>query len=425
MIRFASLRRLDSEHRAALGGLTIAARCFLFLLLALVSLAPARAQFIGYTSPQTVQTTLANNTTCTGSPQNFITGVTAGFSNLGQTEHFVSIIGSGVTTLQAEIDGLDNQGNVFRISEMLRAPTGFTNANLSGTGYYPRIQVKVQCNPGTGTFTLNYSGGSSTPIQTVGSYQVAQIDKEFFAGASTGSSQSDTIQTPFGNSLGMINFVSSGGAPAGSQIIITCENLATGVISIQPVFNLNTGGTSQRFFVPASNCPFAVVQYATGGASANTFNLEYMFTTPGSPSVGVTSPSLTAALNTAGSIVEKGARWSITSSPAAGSQATISKAAANNIRHVADCVTASAGAAAAPAATVLTINLRDGASGAGTVIWTTQITAAATAANHGNVTLCGLNLINFATATAMTLEFSAGLANESESVTLTGYDVPQ
>ena len=92
------------------------------------------------------------------------------------------------------------------------------------------------------------------------------------------------------------------------------------------------------------------------------------------------------------------------------------------MRHVCDCVSIAAGAAAAPTATVLTINLRDGATGAGTVIWSTEITAGATAANHGNVNLCGLNLIGSA-ATAMTLEFSALLTNEYEAVTLTGYDV--
>jgi hypothetical protein len=72
--------------------------------------------------------------------------------------------------------------------------------------------------------------------------------------------------------------------------------------------------------------------------------------------------------------------------------------------------------------TTLTINLRDGASGAGTVLWTTNITAAATATNHGNLNFCDLNIPGSA-ATAMTLEFAAGLANESESVTLSGYDV--
>src|SRR5208282_625388 len=48
---------------------------------------PCFAQFIGYTSPQTVQVKLATAVTCTGSPQTFITGTTPGFSNIGQTQH--------------------------------------------------------------------------------------------------------------------------------------------------------------------------------------------------------------------------------------------------------------------------------------------------------------------------------------------------
>ncbi len=134
----------------------------------------------------------------------------------------------------------------------------------------------------------------------------------------------------------------------------------------------------------------------------------------------------TAAL---GHNINGGSTFNIVSVPAAGSQASASYAAGlaaavgvPGVRHVANCVTASAGAATAPTATILTVNLRDGATGTGTILWSTTIVAAATAAQHGSVSVCGLHLMG-SQGTAMTLEFSAALASEQESVALSGFDV--
>ncbi len=123
-------------------------------------------------------------------------------------------------------------------------------------------------------------------------------------------------------------------------------------------------------------------------------------------------------------LTEKSGRWSVTSNPAAGSQATASQTAgATGVRHVVDCIAYSAAATTAPTLTALTINLRDGASGAGTVRWTYQVAIPATTGQAvAPFSACGLALYGSA-ATAMTLEFSAGLANLIQSVSLSGYDV--
>jgi len=112
--------------------------------------------------------------------------------------------------------------------------------------------------------------------------------------------------------------------------------------------------------------------------------------------------------------------WSVTSSPAANTQATATKAAGGaGVRHVANSVTASF-AAGATAGAAIQVNLRDGASGAGTILWSALLTAPI--GDSRSVTLSGLNLVGSA-ATAMTLEFTAaGGATTLESVTLTGYD---
>jgi hypothetical protein len=109
--------------------------------------------------------------------------------------------------------------------------------------------------------------------------------------------------------------------------------------------------------------------------------------------------------------------------PAANTQATKTAAAKAGFRHIADClsVTFVAGATA-PVAVSVAVNLRDGASGAGTVLLSFNMAVPATAgAVNPPVTLCptgGLGIAGTVN-TAMTLEFAAaGGANTVESVYL-------
>jgi hypothetical protein len=133
--------------------------------------------------------------------------------------------------------------------------------------------------------------------------------------------------------------------------------------------------------------------------------------------------TLTARSIVGAQLVEKSSRWYALSNPAAGAQATASIAAEASVRHVADCVSFSAGSVVAPVLTALTVNLRDGATGAGTLIWTKEvIITAAAQQNVAPFALCGLNLVG-TTNTAMTLEFSALLANLIEEASLTGFNV--
>ncbi len=109
--------------------------------------------------------------------------------------------------------------------------------------------------------------------------------------------------------------------------------------------------------------------------------------------------------------------------PAASSQATASIANEATVRHVADCIGFSAGSTSAPSLTALTVNLRDGATGAGTIIWTTEVVvSAATGQNVAPINVCGLNLAG-TTNTAMTFEFSASLTNLIESASVSGFNV--
>jgi hypothetical protein len=115
---------------------------------------------------------------------------------------------------------------------------------------------------------------------------------------------------------------------------------------------------------------------------------------------------------------------SLISTPAVSTKATVSVPAADNVRHVADGVCFSGGSTTAPALTLLTVNLIDGASG-GTAInsWTVVVPAAV---GQNVAPFCVMGLEQAGTnATAMTLEFSALLTNLFESVTLLYHNTVQ
>jgi hypothetical protein len=113
--------------------------------------------------------------------------------------------------------------------------------------------------------------------------------------------------------------------------------------------------------------------------------------------------------------------WTLVSAPATGVQATATKAAgAAGVRHVLTSIHAEINATAAQAP--LSVVVRDGASGAGTIIWQARLSAQVTPFADSRVELSGLNLIGSA-ATAMTVEFTAaGVGTTFETLSATGYD---
>lgn len=120
--------------------------------------AASRAQFIGYTSPQTTSFTVANAVTCPASP-----GVTntVNVPNLGQTNHFVTYNTTG-TASRIVVDILESDGSLTqRISDDGQSiPSGVITAN----GYYPIIQVSYTCIGNGGTISIQYFGVSSTAL---------------------------------------------------------------------------------------------------------------------------------------------------------------------------------------------------------------------------------------------------------------------
>jgi len=139
---------------------------------------------------------------------------------------------------------------------------------------------------------------------------------------------------------------------------------------------------------------------------------------------GAATAAILAALSSAGALLTvRPGDWSINHTPAAATQATSTRAAAAaGIRHVATSISAVVSTLGTAQTAALILNLRDGATGAGTILWSVQISLPVS--TTWTISISGLNIVGTA-ATAMTLEFAAAnVAASFASVSLTGYDTP-
>jgi hypothetical protein len=252
---------------------------FWIIFLAVCAVRPpeARAQFIGFTSPQTVQQTLAAaGTACAGTPQTFAT------INLGQTQHTAIIIFSGsVANAIMQIMATDTATHTFAISSTVQAGAQFNgiSAVATASGYYPIVSVTVSCAVGS-TFTLTYIGESSTPPIAGGTSFLSLVDQQIFTGISGSSNQNGVVfQTPFANSSGMLRFSYASSAVAGSSLTVLCNSNSLGGLR-QFAYTIANATGVQTFPVPPSTCPFAQVLYTSGGASG-LITVEYMFDNQG------------------------------------------------------------------------------------------------------------------------------------------------
>jgi hypothetical protein len=112
--------------------------------------------------------------------------------------------------------------------------------------------------------------------------------------------------------------------------------------------------------------------------------------------------------------------WTANHAPAAAAQATIAKAAAGaSVKNVCTSIAVSLASAAAPTVGVVTFVLRDGATGAGTIVWQTRLSLPAVAGQAIAVTIPVW--IEGTANTAMTLETTAAPpANVVATVAMTG-----
>jgi hypothetical protein len=244
--------------------------------------APCRAQLGEPTQLATIAATVATAATCTGTAQNFTTAQSIpNFRNIGQTSHLATAT-SNAATFQMEIDGIDNLGNVFRLSDLqVGVPTSAKGGMVvTASGYMPNIQISVTCSAGA-TFSVSYSGSYSPQPPNVAGALLVAVDKLPFQTAAANTTASTTFQTPGGSSQGTIVFQYSAAGPAGSTISAQCLTNSGQNLGQPFTYALTTATTPQFFSVTQTTCPFVSLTYASGGASAVTYNLEFIFSVQG------------------------------------------------------------------------------------------------------------------------------------------------
>lgn len=130
--------------------------------------------------------------------------------------------------------------------------------------------------------------------------------------------------------------------------------------------------------------------------------------------------NLAAQVGLGSALITNVGEWAVNHTPAAGVQATITRAAVAGTRHICKGVSFTFNAINAEAGTFL-INLRDSTTGAGTILqsWRVGPFAAGGSMIFGYT---DLNIVGTA-GNAMTLEFAAaGAAGNFETVSLRGFD---
>ena len=245
-------------------------RALLILALYAVCALRCEAQFIGYVAPQTVQQTLANATVCTGAVQNLA------IQNLGQTQHYLTAtFAGGYTKAQAEIDGVDANANVVRISDILTPTSVGGTSVVSAAGYWTKLQVAVVCSAGA-TFNASYQGAWGTSSVSAGGYLIGQIDKILWSSIpGTSAPSSNVIATPFGSTAGTVYF-GFGAASGAGTLTVSCYAPSSQFSWSYPVVSVLT---TQAFVVPAFNCLSVTAAYS--GAGGGNTQAEYVFSQPG------------------------------------------------------------------------------------------------------------------------------------------------
>jgi hypothetical protein len=256
----------------------------LFILFGLVGLAhPARAQFLGYTTPQTVDQVLANTLACTGAPQTF------NLQNLGQNVHFVTYLFTGGTQFTVFLQAHD-AASFYTVSDVAVSPTGILTAN----GYYTQLQAVISCPIGANV-TLVYHGSSGNALASTGLQDVTVYDKLFANGSNATLTQTFNVAAPYGNTCGQVMFQYAVGQAGSTLQVVAIGGNVPGINVIQSAAIANTV-SAQFFNVPCAPGQKIQVTYTSAGGGT-TFNMEYLFMKPGMQ--GTPDPCNTGAIQSA------------------------------------------------------------------------------------------------------------------------------
>jgi hypothetical protein len=199
------------------------------------------------------------------------------------------------------------------------------------------------------------------------------------------------------------------GTPRSNNVQIACDgngSIYTSLVANNAV--VNAVSTTTSGIAPTNALATAAFAYLYDGTS------WYR-----APSLRATNMDITSAAR--GLIVASPGEWTALHTPAQNTRATCTRAANAATVHVCRSITASLHALQAATEGFVQLNLRDGLTGAGTILWAMQLHAIPTGTT--SVAISGLSIVG-TLGNAMTLEFvAAGGASTIESVAMTGFDM--
>jgi hypothetical protein len=233
-----------------------------------LAILPAKAQFIGYTSPQTVS--LSRTVSCPAGN----TGVSVIVPNLGQSNHVVNFASVGGTALDVWLEGTDSLSDAvlnFPIS-----PFSFSNAGaVQASGYYNIVIIQITCKA-SDTVQLFYAG-TSGPGASVPTLPYDAL-LSFNLAATTG--QTWFVAPPSGHTGGILSFTPIGTGSSGATVTIR-DQLQGHSNLVFTTTLATTTGVQQIFQIPDGLQTGNVeIDYVAGGASTATYTLDYLFTSP-------------------------------------------------------------------------------------------------------------------------------------------------
>jgi len=258
---------------------------WLVLLLLLTLPASAHAQFLGYTSPQTVGPTRLFNAVVAP-------GVSATVQNIGQSVHFLTYTITGATggPVQIFLEGSTDGAAYFRISNIAADPT---SGIVFGNGYWPAVRANLRIFAPGGvapTLTAYYTGTSVSPLPTGENVASQSFTKDVILGP-LNAVQTTRISSPVGHTGGVL-LARRTGLPAGCAGVGRLE-ISPLVIGPDAAFPVQMGGVSfvgrinlgtiapQSFSIPPIPAQIVYLNYVPTdpfpGVCAANLNIVYTF----------------------------------------------------------------------------------------------------------------------------------------------------
>ena len=240
----------------------------------------ARAQFIGFTSPQTVGPITCINAASVPTTSSPTPGAASFIPSLGQTVHYVTYTStSAFSNLSLQLDGSIDGTNWFRISEISSSPS---SGALSANVYLPFVRCNLTRADPNAMVTAVYTGTSVSaggPSGLFGSIYTRAVT----IGGNTSFTNSFTIPLPNLNTAGTIYLRYFPTGYAGATLTVEAGPDANNFTTLTTLTLANVA-TAQPFTIPGASAAVARLTFTTAGPSTVTYDLFYSFT-PGSSSL--------------------------------------------------------------------------------------------------------------------------------------------